>query len=340
MSLGATLSGIDVRWAIEIDSYAGLTYSANHPTTNLINADIASLSEQDIRRLRIHGESLVLFGGPPCQGFSYSNPRHRKKANGSNWLFTEFLRFARILRPQWVIFENVRGLKDTAQGYFLDSVLSGLAALGLRTWSKTINARDFGVPQNRARHFVVAHLPGTTYALARRPTQRCQLTVDDAIRDLPILVNGNSIDMMPYGQGTPSNYGASMRKRAITCQNNLVSRNNELVIERYRHIPCRGNWKSIPEHLMSNYADRSRCHTGIYHRLDPELPSVVIGNYRKNMLIHPFQHRGLSVREAARLQSFPDNYIFHGSIGFQQQQVGNAVPPLLAKVVFDSIGAS
>lgn len=88
---------------------------------------------------------------------------------------------------------------------------------------------------------------------------------------------------------------------------------------------------------MRNYADRTRCHTGIYRRLEAAKPSVVIGNYRKNMLIHPFEDRGLSVREAARLQSFPDEFKFFGSIGLQQQQVGNAVPPLLAKAVFDHV---
>jgi DNA (cytosine-5)-methyltransferase 1 len=88
---------------------------------------------------------------------------------------------------------------------------------------------------------------------------------------------------------------------------------------------------------MDNYADRSRCHTGIYHRLTRKKPSIVIGNFRKNMLIHPDQNRGLSVREAARLQSFPDSYEFVGSIGFQQQQVGNAVPPFLAREVFKAI---
>jgi len=88
---------------------------------------------------------------------------------------------------------------------------------------------------------------------------------------------------------------------------------------------------------MKNYADPSRCHTGVYHRLSEDMPSVVIGNFRKNMLIHPTEHRGLSVREAARIQSFPDSFVFCGSIGFQQQQVGNAVPPLLAKAVFQSL---
>jgi len=88
---------------------------------------------------------------------------------------------------------------------------------------------------------------------------------------------------------------------------------------------------------MANYQDRSQCHTGIYKRLKWDEPGVVIGNFRKNMLIHPTQNRGLSVREAARLQSFPDWFEFHGSIGFQQQQVGNAVPPLLARAVFQAL---
>jgi DNA (cytosine-5)-methyltransferase 1 len=102
-------------------------------------------------------------------------------------------------------------------------------------------------------------------------------------------------------------------------------------------VPPGGNWKNIPKRLMANYQDRRRCHTGIYRRLKWDQPSVVIGNFRKNMLIHPVQDRSLSVREAARLQSFPDWFEFTGSIGFQQQQVGNAVPPMLAEVVFRRI---
>ena len=110
-----------------------------------------------------------------------------------------------------------------------------------------------------------------------------------------------------------------------------------MILERYKYIPQGGNWENIPNRLMKNYADKSRCHTGIYRRLKEDEPSVVIGNYRKNMLIHPTEDRGLSVREAARLQSFPDWFKFKGTIGSQQQQVGNAVPPLLAKAVFTSL---
>jgi DNA (cytosine-5)-methyltransferase 1 len=163
------------------------------------------------------------------------------------------------------------------------------------------------------------------------------LTVDDAIRDLPRLHNGDAVCWRKYGRAAPSAYGLRLRGKAEGCCNHLVSRSAAFVLKRYRHVPQGGNWEDIPARLMQNYADRERCHTGIYHRLTLKHPSIVIGNFRKNMLIHPTQDRGLSVREAARIQSFPDAYRFCGSIGFQQQQVGNAVPPLLAGAVFTAL---
>ena len=163
------------------------------------------------------------------------------------------------------------------------------------------------------------------------------VTVREALSDLPSLSNGASTNWMPYKCNAESDYARLLRGNLKRAPNHLVTRNNIDVIERYKHIPQGGNWEDIPIELMTNYNDTSKCHTKIYHRLEIDAPSVIIGNYRKNMLIHPFEDRGLSVREAARLQSFNDNYRFLGSIGFQQQQVGNAVPPLLAKAVFEKI---
>ena len=182
----------------------------------------------------------------------------------------------------------------------------------------------------------VGSLNGTTYDF---PVEKLNeaITVREAISDLPTLINGASECYLKYNNNIESSYAKSMRGELNGCHNNLVTRNNSLIIERYKHIPNGGNWENIPTSLMKNYADSSRCHTGIYRRLSLDEPSVVIGNYRKNMLIHPTQDRGLSVREAARLQSFPDSFIFKGSIGFQQQQVGNAVPPLLAESIFQSL---
>ena len=336
MSLGAQLSGITVQVAVEIDRRAASTYSCNHPATQLIVSDVASLSPDRIRDLCPTDCQLVLFGGPPCQGFSYSNSRHRRITNPLNWLFTEFLRFVSALSPQWVVFENVRGLMDTAKGYFLRRILAGFHDLGYDVCHGLLNAADFGVPQDRCRYFIVATTLDIDYGLPK-PSGSGRVTVRDAIGDLPTLPNGNSACLMPYGDCAPSAYARRMRTRRRMCTNNLVSKNSELVVARYREIPQGRNWQSIPPYLMTNYRDPSRCHTGLYHRLREDLPSVVVGNFRKNMLIHPTEHRGLSIREAARLQSFPDSYRFLDSIGFQQQQVGNAVPPLLAKAVFDSI---
>jgi DNA (cytosine-5)-methyltransferase 1 len=162
-----------------------------------------------------------------------------------------------------------------------------------------------------------------------------KVTVREAIDDLPILINGNSIDELEYPASSKlSTYQKKMRaKRKKNIFNNLVTKNNSLVIKRYSKIPPGGNWKNIPPELMQNYKNINNCHSGIYHRLTWDKPSIVISNYRKNMLIHPDQNRGLSVREAARIQSFPDKYIFYGPLESQQQQVANAVPPLLAEKI-------
>lgn len=337
MSLGAVLSGMPVTAAIEMDQHSAHTYAANHADTNLVVEDIKLLTICSIRALRRDAQGpLVLFGGLPCQGFSYSNPRHRNKNNTTNWLFREFLRIVRILKPEWVIIENVRGIADTAKGHFLKQIISGLTSVSYRVTHGPLNAIYFGVPQNRTRYFIVANRIRRKFRMPH-PNSKTNTTVRDAIHDLPELDNGNTRSELSYGPNLPSDYAMARRSSQRSCKNNLVTHNNPLVIERYKHIPQGANWTALPTHLLSNYKDTSRCHTGIYHRLRYDKPAVVIGNYRKNMLIHPLQHRGLSVREAARLQSFPDNYEFFGSIGFQQQQVGNAVPPLLAKAVFNSI---
>jgi len=135
----------------------------------------------------------------------------------------------------------------------------------------------------------------------------------------------------------PSSYANRMRGDSASSFQNFVSKSSNYVIERYSYIKPGQNWRAIPDHLMQNYKNKNNCHSGIYKRLQMSEPSIVISNYRKNMLIHPAQDRGLSVREAARIQSFPDSFIFEGSIHYIQQQIGNAVPPLLAEAIFRKI---
>ncbi|HXU30906.1 MAG TPA: DNA cytosine methyltransferase, partial [Thermoanaerobaculia bacterium] len=200
-----------------------------------------------------------------------------------------------------------------------------------------LNSSDFGVPQLRKRIFVIGRRSEGILMLPSPQPDR--VTVAEAISDLPRLDNGASTSWMPYRRSAQSDYAKKMRGRLRQSPNHFVTRSSVSVVERYKHIPPGRNWTAIPLNLLHNYSavDKLDLHTGLYHRLRADQPSVVIGNYRKNMLIHPEENRGLSVREAARIQSFPDDYEFVGSIGFQQQQVGNAVPPLLARAVFESL---
>ena len=335
MSLGASLAGIDVQFAVENDPWACGTFRRNHPNTVIHEVDIRNVTAKTLKPWMEFADSLVLFGGPPCQGFSWSNAKTRNNANSHNWLFREFIRVARILKPGWIVFENVQGFVDTEGGMFRETTERCFVELGYSIWTDRLNAIDYGVPQDRTRFFLVGTKHAIAFEFPRR--RRRRITVDDAIRDLPVLQSGHSQCWMQYGRKLPSTYAKRMRGNRKGCCNHLVTQNAEFVLERYSYVPQGGNWENIPESMMENYTDRTRCHTGIYHRLFGKRPSIVIGNFRKNMLIHPYQDRGLSVREAARLQSFPDRYEFVGSIGFQQQQVGNAVPPLLAKSVFSSI---
>lgn len=331
--MGGEMAGISTRLAIEMHHAAFETYRHNHP-----HCTVLQMAAEHLQNLSLPfpADNLIVFGGPPCQGFSTSNQRTRTASNNNNWLFKAFVAFVKRVRPAWVVFENVRGILETEGGLFARQIYNDLCKLGYSCEQGLLNAADFGVPQNRNRFFIIARLNGRAPALPKAGLAETT-SVQDAISDLPILTNGADVDVLPYRSVAKSNYAKSMRGNLDYCGGHLVSKNAEHVVERYPYISPGGNWSDIPEELMGTYKDRSRCHTGIYKRLDPEKPSVVIGNFRKNMLIHPYEHRGLSVREAARLQSFPDNYEFKGTIGLQQQQVGNAVPPLLAKAVFQTI---
>lgn len=335
MSSGAMAAGVKVRYAVEFDPRAASTFRLNHPDTVMFAKDIRKVRGTDFVGLD-RTEPLVIFGGPPCQGFSTSNQTNRDADNLNNWLFKDYLRLVRSVRPDWVVFENVKGLIETENGFFLEAVLKGLRSAGYVVNHFVLNSSEYGIPQKRNRLFIVGSLNG--FCVQAPPkTEANPVTVQDAIADLPDLENGANVDDLPYGKSAESAYAKKLRNSLNHCTGHLVTANAPHILSRYRHIPPGGNWEDIPSRLMKNYKDISRCHTGIYRRLKANEPSVVIGNFRKNMLVHPWVNRGLSVREAARIQSFPDNFRFSGSIGFQQQQVGNAVPPLLAKVIFNYI---
>lgn len=335
LSLGAEMEGIKICTAIEINSSAVKTYIRNHKGTQVLQGDI---KEMDPKTLYTDRKPIfVIMGGPPCQGFSMSNTRTRNMENQKNYLFQEFVRFVRVINPMWFVLENVWGITNINKGETRTMIEDCFRSLGYDVKSEVLLASHFGVPQNRNRFFMVGNRIGIDFKFP--PKSNISITVDEAIADLPSLRNGEMCEEADYSKSIEeaSSYARLMREGSDKARQNYVSKNNDLVIERYKHIGQGQNWRAIPDSLMQNYADKGRCHSGIYKRLRADQPSVVISNYRKSMLIHPFEDRGLSVREAARLQSFPDTFIFEGSLMHIQQQIGNAVPPLLAKAVFQEI---
>ncbi len=330
LSLGAINAGIKIPFAIENDLASAKTFKKNHPETDVINKDIREIDPQ---KLNIKSP-FIIFGGPPCQGFSTSNRQTRTIDNKNNSLFEEFVRFVRELSPEWFLFENVEGIVSFNKGKTLQLITQSFEELGYKVVSEVLTASDYGVPQNRNRFIMVGNKSGIEFRFPEKSEEK--ISVFDAICDLPELVNGQMEEALSYN-GKASSYGKKLRNGSKSSLQNFVSRNKDYVIERYKYIKPGENWRAIPQHLMLNYKLVDNCHSGIYKRLDPDKPSVVISNYRKNMLIHPIQNRGLSVREAARIQSFPDDFVFEGTLMHIQQQIGNAVPPLLAQAIFKQI---
>jgi len=174
------------------------------------------------------------------------------------------------------------------------------------------------------------------------------VTVGEAIGDLPATDNGSAIEEEPYDeppsdQMATNRFLAEMRHGAVAGRitDHVTSRHAAYVLDRYKQIPPGGNWQNIA-HMLSNYADVDRTHSNIYRRLSLNEPAITIGHYRKSMIVHPTQHRGLSLREAARLQSFPDWFRFMGrgdggtgGLMHKQQQLANAVSPFVGRAIAD-----
>lgn len=337
LSLGAEMAGIRIKTAIEINKSAAQTFLRNHKGAEVLQGDIQQLDPKILHSKKC--PVFVIMGGPPCQGFSMSNTRTRNMNNEKNFLFLEFVRFVKEIRPAWFVLENVWGLTNINEGKTQAMIENCFRAIkGYNNISSSILlASDYGVPQNRNRFFLVGNRLGIEFKFPEKHTKK--ITVEEAIGDLPSLQNGEMLEESDYTIPfeDASSYARLMRKGSNKACQNYVSKNNDLVIERYKYIGQGENWRAIPDFLMQNYTDKGRCHSGIYKRLRADQPSVVISNYRKSMLIHPHENRGISVREAARLQSFPDTFIFEGPLMHIQQQIGNAVPPLLAKAVFQQI---
>lgn len=325
LSWGLKSAGMKPLFATDNWADAVATYAYNMPDHPVALKDIRELSTSEILE-RIDERPDWVVGGPPCQG--YSTVGKRDRSDPRNVLFLEFRRIVEGLRPNGFVIENVLGLKDMS---FEREVQESFQELGYTVRFMVLTAAQHGVPQLRRRVVFVGHLDrGAFEGPVAANTPETYVSVDAAIGDLPFLSAGEHAD--EYDRSPHTVYQRQMRKKSMLLQGHSVSRHPERLVEAISFIPDGGNRRSIPE----KFQPKGGFHNS-YSRLASWLPAVAItqnlGKPSGTRCIHPHQHRGLTTREGARLQSFPDEFHFLGGTTSQRLQVGNAVPPRLAEAL-------
>jgi DNA (cytosine-5)-methyltransferase 1 len=346
LSHGFRLAGFAILAANDFDQHAAATMRATHSETDVLDGPIQDYAAADfLRRAGLKkGELDCLVGGPPCQAFSVYN-HQRGKHDERSGLFREYIRIVEGLMPKMVVMENVTGITSVAEGWAVKSIYKRLGELGYEVDHQILKAEEYGVPQERRRIFFVGTRRGYkfTWPTATHSSKGTLFgkpftTVWQAIGDLPELNILEGQEEQDYTQKPSSEYQRTMRKGARKLFNHVAPFLSEINRERLKHIPQNGSWRDIPVHLLpAGMKLARRCdHTKRYGRLSPDgLSSTILTkcDLHWGAFIHPTQDRTLTVREAARLQSFPDTFRFCGPRSEQFRQVGNAVPPLLARAV-------
>lgn len=340
LSEGLRQAGYHVLAGNDFDECAGATYAKTHREAKFLGGPIEKLSTQDfLRASGLKPKQLdVLAGGPPCQAYSVYN-HQRGMHDDRSTLFRQYLRIVEGLLPKWVILENVTGITSAGNGTAVRAILKSLDALGYQVDYQILKAEEYGIPQERRRIVFLGNRIGAPIVwpeVTHGPNHRPFVTVADAISDLPQLENGQSYSHTSYRAEPLSEYQAELRMQSEGVFNHNAPRLAPINLARMKHIPQGGSWRDVPHKLLPAGMKRARrCdHTKRYGRLRWDgLASTILTkcDLHWGAYIHPDQDRVLSVREAARFQSFPDWFHFEGSQTEQYIQVGNAVPPLLGR---------
>lgn len=333
LSTGLEKAGFDLVHAVEIDPDARETFSENRDSVSPddLSKDIREIdSEPKIQQAVGTTEVDLIVGGPPCQGFSeVVSP---DGTDERNHLFENFVNWVEVIEPEAVLFENVRGIQSTAGGKFLDAVEKSFDKLGYDMTPRVVKSSNFGVPQQRRRLIGLA----TKRPICENPFSEYELNpksipgVIDGIGDLPEVAAGEESNK--YSSDPQTVLQEDLRKGSRCLTLHQAANHTERMINMIKQVPEGGNKDDITEDPKPS----SGFHNS-YSRLKPNEPAVAItSNMSKPSsvrCIHPFEHRGLTPREGARLQTFPDKYEFSGNITSVRQQIGNAVPPYLAEAI-------
>lgn len=350
LSLGFELAGCQVVAAVDADPVASETYRLQNPHIPLFTEDVRQIKGAQLLAAAGWPIDLVI-GGPSCQGFSTHGKRDPNDPR--NYLFKEFVRLVKEVGPSWVVMENVKGLLTYDRGRYRDEIHASFRRIGYRVESRVLRAADFGVPQFRERVFFIAtrtDLPITFPAPTHCPPESAPIlslqpyvTVEDAIGDLDqIGVEGEAVEYQAAPKTTFQRYARRHAPKHLTLHR--ARRVSDLAMSIIKRVPQGAGIRAIPPRQLperfrrmrtiSTGALRKDC-TTLYYRLHWHKPSYTITCYFTNVssgpFVHPTEHRALTPREAARLQTFPDRYRFFDKQ--VQRQIGNAVPPLLARAV-------
>ncbi|MDY5159678.1 DNA cytosine methyltransferase [Actinotignum urinale] len=332
LSLGFEKAGFNILMANEYDPQIAQAYKANHSKTNMVVGDIRDLPIEATFKEYL-GKTDIVIGGPPCQGFSQKGKR-KSIHDDRNYLFKHFVRVVAYLKPTFFLMENVPNLLTTNNGSFKAEIIKLFGDLGYTVNAQILNAADFGVPQNRRRAFILGYLGDAVPSLPL-PLEY-KTSTWEAISDLAYLNSGEGENQEHYRFDPQSEYQKKMRYQSSLLHNHTATRHSALALERMRMIPPERGKECLPEeHLTKSI------YSGTWGRIRKDEVSVTITTRfdtpSSGRFVHPFLDRAITVREAARLQSFPDNFVFYGTKSSQMLQVGNAVPPLLGEAIAKEI---
>lgn len=325
LSLGFIQAGFDVKLGIDHWQDAITTYTHTHSNSQGIVADLFSVTPEQISQQTNIKQIDVIIGGPPCQGFSIAGKRMIDDER--NQLYKAFVDFVRFYQPKAFLMENVPNMMSMGKGLIKKQITEDFEKLGYTVNSQILMASDFGVPQNRKRAFFVGFKNGTTFPFPV-PTVQQHVTAEQAISDLP---DYSIADGGAYPLSGSSPYQNLMREHSIGLFNHQITQHNDKTKEIIALVPDGGNYKNLPEHLR-----QTRNVNIAWTRLNSQKPSFTIDTGHNHHFHYKF-NRVPTVRESARIQSFPDDFVFLGTKTSQLKQVGNAVPPMLAKIIAETM---
>jgi len=329
LSYGFEQAGFNILLGIDNDAKALETFRKNHKGARTICGDITKINKEQV--IEIIGDKKIdlIVGGPPCQGFSLSGPRNFNDPRNS--LYLSYIRLVEQIKPKMFVIENVPGLVALFGGQIKDNIIQTFTKLGYTVQYKILHSEDYGVPQKRTRVIFVGTSDGISFSYPEK--QKRVVTCKEALSDLPPLPDNDYLgDTIQDYPGEPENrYQQIMRKGSSKIYNHIAAHHQERVKKTIALVPPGKNYKSLPEDIKAD----QHFHVAWTRFPDNEPAPTIDTGHRHHF--HYLYNRVPTVRECARIQSFPDRFIFIGNKTQQFRQVGNAVPPLMAQAIAEEV---